>query len=385
MTLVALRAQIEELTTSDKVKIGHYRFANRLKWLLPHLESAAMAMKESEGNEKTSNEAPANAFFHSRHDTGNARNALFHLEALTRIYETTHANDADSFESLNNDFKELEDGLGRIDYYEAFLEEAKESTSAAGNKITDGPAVCGYFAGGYHAELQNLTKRLKDSEWLVLEEGVVSSPRLESILETLADIKWKKAKKDRKGILSFLVETLDKVIDKGGHGDPAKALNFSQLEDGVHEFRRTVRWMSIYPQALGGLCELTNNGPDALDTSLSAYYTDEIVSGKFNKYDPDPREAKRIGIDASLIFAFSFVIGEIGDVKDGGQSAEALELALERTTGASGAEVHKALHQWVDDPPTSDSICKTVSGIVERFLGTNQIPQRLKACFEDQL
>jgi len=219
----------------------------------------------------------------------------------------------------------------------------------------------------------------------VLEEGVVSSPRLESILEVLDDIDWQKNKKDRKGILRFLVETLEKVIDQGGYGDAAKALNFNHLEDGVHEFRRTIRWISIYPQALGGLCRLANNGPDALDSNLSAYYTDEIVSGKFNKYDPDPREKNRIDIDASLIFAFSFVIGDIGDVKDGGQLSEALELALERTTEATGSDLHKALHHWVKEPPTSDSICTTVSGIVEGFLGTHQIPQRLMKCFEDQL
>jgi|GEM_PF-1303879 len=386
MTLAALRTEIENLAGSNKLKIGHHRFMTRLHRLLPHLEAAALAMQANAGNEKTSNEAPAEALFKSKHETGSARNALFHLEALGRIYRKTHSKDTDTFEALKNAFKELEDGLGRVDYYDAFLHEARAMNAEPGHQFADGPAVCGYFAGGYHAELQNLTKRLRDSGWLLLEEdGSVSAPRLAQVLETLDGVKWKKDAKDRVAILEFFVDTLEKIIDKAGYGDPAKALDFSQLEDGVHEFRRTVRWMSIYPQCLGGLCELSNDAPDALDSSLIAYFTPASTSGKFNTYVPDDRESDRIDIDASLIFAFSYVIGAIGDIKDGGQQAEALELALGRTTGAEGSRLHDALHQWLAHPPTPESICTKVSDMVRDFLEKDKVPQRLKSHFEAQI
>jgi len=372
MSMQNVGTDLQKLVRSKKTPIGLYRFATRLQLLLPHLQAAG------EGFRETDLEVPAEKFFRSRTSGGKkARDILFHLEALTRIYKKTHDDDEDVFVELNGAFKELEDGLGRIDYFDEFK-------AVTGKMEGVPPKVVGYFVGGYHVELQNLTKRLRDSGWLVAEKDGLGAPKLKRILKLLQNVDWKKQRKDREAVLDFFVETLDKVIDKSGRGTSGKGLDFDNLEHGVHEFRRTVRWMNIYPQALGGLCRLVNDGADELDPTLSEYQTSKILGSSFNDYPSDDMEEHPLKVDASLMYAFSAVIDAIGGIKDDGQLAEALELALIRTGEADHANVHARVQAMtVGRVPLSD-IPTQVMEIVDRFMDVNRVPWRLSEWFTKQ-
>ncbi len=50
-----------------------------------------------------------------------ARTVIFMLEGLSKLYAGLH--NKKRFEKLKDDFKLLEDGLGAIDYYDAFARE----------------------------------------------------------------------------------------------------------------------------------------------------------------------------------------------------------------------------------------------------------------------
>ncbi len=85
----------------------------------------------------------------------------------------------------------------------------------------------------------------------------------------LENVEWKKYKRDRKNIIKALIKSLGKVLKKGGVIEGKPGLDFNELEDGVHEFRRTVRWLSIYPSSLGGMCRLS--GVDNIDPSVKEF------------------------------------------------------------------------------------------------------------------
>jgi len=370
MSLEKISARLDKVIASDKTRIGHYRFANKLKMLLPHVQAAA------EGFTPGDLEGPAERLYRSRSEGNKARNALFHLEALCRMYRDTHSDDEDVFEALLTRFKELEDGFGRIDYHDEFKGQAAN--------LDAGSSAVGYFTGGYHVELQNLTKRMKDSRWVELDdEGAVCCPAMKSILDQLEDVDWKKYRKDREGIIEALSEAAEKALKKGGGIPGEEGLDFAELEDGVHEFRRTVRWICIYLASLGGLCRIV--GKDSLAADLSEYQTDDIVNNPYNALPVDPREKENIDIEASYYFSFSSLMLRIGDIKDDGQLAEAFEHALSRTGAYSDDDLHAAMHTLTSGKIGLDEIPGMVSSMVHRFVHEHRVPQRLMESLQAQL
>ncbi len=375
MSFENIAARLDEIIASDKTRIGHYRFAKKLRVLVPHLQAAA------EGFQTSDLEGPAARFYDTKKERdGSARGALFDLEALARIYRDTHDDDEAVFEAHLTRFKELEDGLGRIDYHDAFRQEAVD--------LSAGDMAVGYFTGGYHVELQNLTRRLRDSLWLQLDGEAVFSPAMEQILDELDQVDWKKYSKDRKGVLSCLADAAEKVTEKGGGMPGEEGLDFHDLEYGVHEYRRTIRWMCIYLPALGGLCRIV--GKDRLAPDLAEYHTEETVNNKFDELEVDGREEENIEVDASTYFAFSYVMKKIGGIKDAGQLAEGLEHALGRTAetrgdGLSDHDMHSRVAQLTDGKGQLDKISAEVSAMVHRFVHEHRVPQRLMESLQAQL
>jgi len=374
LSVKGLQAKINDLISNKELRIGHYRFLARLQMLVPHLIKAAEGLK-MKGKDMSLTEhygalvKSGLLFYQSNFPnfSGKSRNALFHLEALCRLYRESH--DEIIFEGLLTQFKELEDSIGRVDYHDAFRVEAK--------KIDAPKEIFGYFTGGYHVELQNLTKRLLDSEWLCIQGNIVGSPALERIIDTLQNIGWKKYKRDRKNIINALIDGLEKVLKKGGVTEGEEGLDFNELEDGVHEFRRTVRWLSIYPASLGGMCRLSNE--DKINPSVAKYLA-------FATFNEDKREKTPINLDANTLLTFSKIIDDIGNIKDDGQLEEAMSHAMIRTGIVSETELNAEVKKLVSANKTNfDEIPQKVQALVADFLTDKQMPQKLMSSLKEQL
>ena len=374
LSVKGLQAKINDLISNKELRIGHYRFLARLQMLVPHLIKAAEGLK-MKGKDMSLIEhygalvKSGLLFYQSNFPnfSGKSRNALFHLEALCRLYRESH--DEIIFEGLLTQFKELEDSIGRVDYHDAFRVEAK--------KIDAPKEIFGYFTGGYHVELQNLTKRLLDSEWLCIQGNIVGSPALERIIDTLQNIGWKKYKRDRKNIINALIDSLEKVLKKGGVTEGEEGLDFNELEDGVHEFRRTVRWLSIYPASLGGMCRLSNE--DKINPSVAKYLA-------FATFNEDKREKTPINLDANTLLTFSKIIDDIGNIKDDGQLEEAMSHAMIRTGIVSETELNAEVKKLVSANKTNfDEIPQKVQALVADFLTDKQMPQKLMSSLKEQL
>jgi hypothetical protein len=358
MTFDDLTHRLTVVIQSKKTHMGYYRFAQRLIWLIPHLRDAADSTEES------AQHTAGLRFYESRHGTwGSARNVLFQLQALARIYRKTHRGDLETFDRLKSDFKALEDALGRIDYFDELAAQAEELGAET--------AVVDHLRRRYTSELKTLTEYLLSSEWIQWDGAACGSPALGILLTDLEAVVWRRASKDRAKILKFFNKELQKVVTK------STDLDFENLEDGVHEFRRTARWISIYAQSLGGLMRLA--GQDSLAADLSEYHTAVVVNAAYTKYPVDPREADCIDFDASLIYAFNWLISTIGDIKDDGQLEEALMISMVDAGIASEEEAHTRVSALVgSDRVTLEEIPERVAGLVRRFVDVHQVPQRLQ-------
>ena len=164
----------------------------------------------------------------------NARTPLFMLEGLAKMYSGIH--NKKKFEKLKVHFKLLEDTIGQIDYYDAFAKEM-----LANKKI---PAtVTNYLQAQSREKIQSLNEILTEKEWLGDD-----NTRIKKIRKKLGKADWQDEKEDVKSIQEFYITAINKILEFINE----KNFHFTNIENDVHEFRRMLRWLSIYPQVLRG-------------------------------------------------------------------------------------------------------------------------------------
>jgi hypothetical protein len=182
-----------------------------------------------------------------------ARQSLFYLQALARIYKETH--NKKRFEKMRLAFKMFEDQLGKIDYYDGFIKMFSKNKAVPKSIIQN-------LKQHYDIELNNLNELLLEHNWINAEK-----PKINSIQKELATASWKKVEEERSAIAKVFIKYIEEIEYKYEIG----ILNFNDLEHGVHEFRRQLRWISIYAQALNGLVQLKpiENSHPSLNTYLT--------------------------------------------------------------------------------------------------------------------
>lgn len=247
-----------------------------------------------------------------------ARNNLFMLEALARMYGKLH--NESKFEKLVKQFKSFEDALGGIDYYSGFVEIFSANT-AISSEVVD-------YLRTRQTELTTaLNERLLKKDWLKQGDG----GRVNKMWRKLKKADWLSEKDEVKaiaGVYDSEIKSIKKFVDKTG-------LPFTALEEQVHELRRKLRWLSIYPQALQGAVQY---GEGKLEESqLQQYFTEAIVHSPFNVFPKADGNAYILLLNKPEFFALSWMIAELGKIKDDGLQIFVLAEAL--------AEVEKLSQQ----------------------------------------
>lgn len=240
-----------------------------------------------------------------------ARTPLFMLEALTRMYASLH--NKKIFTTLNEDFKALEDSIGMIDYYDNYAKE-----------FLIHPSVPVHIREYMQAQMREKVQHLND---VLLNRGWVGNAavRLNKMRKKLQDVTWMKAKKEAKEIKKFYGEEIKEIKDFVKEMDG----NFSEMEAHVHELRRDLRWLSIYPQALQGMIQLKESEPASV--FLQKYLVPEIVQSKFNVMPAAGNNKRLLLFDKNAFYALSWMIAETGKLKDRGLQFFAVSEALQQT------------------------------------------------------
>jgi hypothetical protein len=344
MGVSSLREKMESLVSGSEFP-GMLRFAVQLEKLLSCVESAVAAGDRDQA---------AWAFYQST-----ARQWLFYLQALCRIYKKVGSKKR--FKALGETVKELEDRLGAIDYWDAWVklcEPVKELP----------PAMLETMLQHRSDEVAALQQVLENGAWLDKD-----CPALGVILEELEAEDWEKPGKDREKIAEFLCEELEEIEQKYSAGE----FDFAQLEDGVHEFRRQLRWISIYGHALHGLLQTDAEvKPEAFHEK---YMTESVLKSPFNELPPAPAKGKVLEVQLGDFYALSWLISQIGKIKDQGQKIEALHHVAEESGVVQDAALEKCFAAMIPAAEqTMQEIPALVAPMVETFLVEERILSRMR-------
>ena len=277
--------------TANSVPVGLQRFNY-------YIDQLQVIFEKAEGSED-----PASIIFQE-----NIRTPFFMLEALTRIYRKIH--EKKIFTKLNDSFKAVEDRLGAIDYYDGFYKEAIAKKNMPASVIT-------YLEVKKEEQLTLLNDLLTDENWIGKKRK-----RIRKILGKLNEVPWLSEFHDLIEVKKVYTKYVNLLIDKFKNNE----VQFNTIEEDVHELRRDLRWLSIYPQALRGLMQLKpSNGstPEA-----TKYLTTEIINSPYNIMPDGSKLQDHILLNSNNFYALSWLIAELGKLKDNGLRVFALTEAF---------------------------------------------------------
>lgn len=236
------------------------------------------------------------------------RTHMFMLEALFRVYEKVYDNK--DFKKRKNQCKQIEDVLGSIDHYSVSLKALsinKKISVAAINYLKQQAAI----------KLIEFNTILQENNWL-------DGKRIEKIKQNIEKNKWFEEEKEIKLIKAFYVKSINKVK---GFVDETTFV-FDNIEEDVHELRRRLRWLSIYPQALKGVF-IYSNSPLKPTIKIKKYLTPEIVNSPYNIMPTDIIVKTPIPLNKNNFLALSWMIKELGSIKDEGLRVLIMKESLE--------------------------------------------------------
>ncbi|MCY7293172.1 MAG: hypothetical protein LH615_13420 [Ferruginibacter sp.] len=240
-----------------------------------------------------------------------ARTKFFMLEGLAKLYAGLH--NKKLFTYVKDHFKALEDMLGAVDYFDAF---AKSFLADAEIPST----IRMYMEEKREQEYEKINAYLVKKKWINKDAA-----RTKKIRKKLKKADWQSPEKEIALITSYYKKEIEEI--NNFYKETGNA--FTQMEEQVHELRRLLRWLSIYPQTLRGAIQLTEN--EVGDAAVKKYLTDDIVHSPFNIMPAVANNKVVLLLEKSYFLALSFVINALGKIKDSALQTVATADAVEHT------------------------------------------------------
>lgn len=232
----------------------------------------------------------------------NARTQLFYLESIARLL--SNFDNKKSWHKLNELFKSLEDALGAIDHFNQLTQDFKKNSKIP-KKI-----------------LISLHEQKKLAEFkvnaLLQKQGWISKKeknQLNQIKAISKKINWPSDILFKKNLRHFYIKQI-KLIQKNLKNP------LTDIESGIHELRRDVRWLSIYPQAFKGFLLLKPE--NSTSHRFDKYLTKEIINSPFNQLNQVDGITKTLLLNQPNFYAMSWLIAALGQLKDQGLKLEVL-------------------------------------------------------------
>lgn len=276
----------------------------------------------------------------------NGRTPFFMLEGLAKLHAGIH--NKKKFSKLKEQFKLVEDAIGAIDYYDAFAK-----SFAANKKIPKN--ITAYLQAQTREKLQSLNELLEEKGWL-------DGGRLKKTRKKLDEADWLKPVDEVKAIQDFYGEAIYGIAAFVQTDN----FHFDNVEADVHELRRKLRWLSIYPQAFRGLVQL-DTSRDA-PKNIKKYLTKEVTTSPFNVM-PDAGDNRYfLLLDRNYFYALSWIIAELGKLKDSGLGIIAIREALQQQGTVDDKKAYAEARKMLGaKQPSIESILTNAAGICKTF------------------
>lgn len=291
-----------------------------------------------------------------------SRNILFKLEALYRIYRSIE--DEDLFNDLLSKTKEVEDQLGQYDFHLWIYNEISLNKNIHKEVIE-------HFKLNVSIAEDSLKKFLETSGWLIS-----TSEHYKTDILKLRGFKWPSIEVFTIKLNKFLIKQVSKII----HDFDDNEYNLDELEVGIHELRRKIRWISIYASSVEGIIKLKSSNNST--ASFQKYLQPEVVNNPYNKLPSKPKEIQPIYIKSINFYALSWIIEELGKLKDEGLFKSHIISELKESKNISAN--YKQL--TLDELEINDNYAKLISSkakeICNDFFKKNLILQHILADLE---
>jgi hypothetical protein len=240
-----------------------------------------------------------------------ARQQLFRLESLLRLYVRQFP-DLDKYRLV---VKEVEDGLGSYTFAVDAQKFARDKFRAAA------PSAARKAEQDYIlASLDKKKEAARVSFEKIVDRStlIAALPELQSVVPATF-VGWSSAK-DRAYVNGELERMLKVVRDR--------RLNFNLLEDGIHEFRRNLRWFPIVVDSLDGLIVLGEDAPGACPVpALEALKGSRAARHRYANPALRNPATHPCTISRCLMWGVVKAVDDIGRLKDEVQGAAAMETA----------------------------------------------------------
>lgn len=284
----------------------------------------------------------------------NARTPLFMLEGLAKLYKDLH--NPKKFDKLKEHFKFLEDALGAIDYYDSIAKNLLPNKKVP-------PSVIQYLQAQTREKIQHMNELLIEKKWI--GNG---NERVQKIRKKLSEADWQNEKAELILINEFYGKSIYEIIEFTNSTN----YHFDNMEEDVHELRRKLRWLSIYPQALQGCIQLTTG--KAKTPHLTKYLSKEIRNSPFNKMPDAGDHLYILLLEKNYFLSLSWIIAELGILKDNGLQIVGMKEALLQTENLSEIAAIKRIYQLLGAKQIKlPELLKNAASISKTFFEENNL------------
>ncbi|MBL0146447.1 MAG: hypothetical protein IPP48_12585 [Chitinophagaceae bacterium] len=276
------------------------------------------------------------------------------LEGLAKLYKELH--NEKRFTKIKEQCKLIEDSLGQIDYYD-FLQ-----TAFAENKQIP-PYARQYVKQQFLNKIAQLNEILIDKDWIKKD-----NKRVKKIAQKISEADWMKPQQEVESIQQFYGEAIYAIIEFLDE----TSFHFDNVEEDVHELRRKLRWLSIYPHALQGCIQLTKE--KKMLPHLKKYLTKAITTSPFNSFPAAADNTSFLLLNKNYFLALSWLIAELGNLKDEGLIIAGLKEAIQQATSVNDADAYKKTYILLGKKQRKmESILNDAEKITKTFVTENNL------------
>jgi hypothetical protein len=259
------------------------------------------------------------------------RTPLFMLEGLCKLYAQMH--NSKKFEKLKFKFKELEDDLGQIDYYVNLYKDFRQN-----NEIDEEIKNIILYKANHLIDIFDLNLKIK---------GITNLSFTNEIRQVLKNIDWLKNKEEIVPIQEMYAQQTQSILAF----IQLKPLGFTEFETEIHELRRKLRWLSIYPHALQGAITLIDTNERS--PSYKKYLTPSTLNSRFNVLPINDSLKYKVHVNKTNFLALSNVIANLGSIKDDALRILALKEQYQSTCFLNDNDAFEATYKALNIPTTT--------------------------------